>query len=90
MEYRWRGLITVMVKTCTCVYAGVGGWDSELRLDELGNEGDKGSDDGALSCVGQTHEQERHVAEDPYGSLGEVCTIREKKTASATANTNNR
>lgn len=64
-----------MVKTCTCVYAGVGGRDSKLRLDELRDEGDEGSDDGALSCVGQTHEQERHVAEDPYGSLGEVCTM---------------
>lgn len=71
-----------MMKTCTRVYAGVGGRDSKLRLDELGDEGDEGSDDGALGRVGQTHEQESHVAEDLYGSLGEVCTIREKNSIS--------
>ncbi len=67
------------MKTCTCVYAGTGGRDSKLRLDELGDEGDEGSDNGALGRVGQTHEQESHVAEDPYSCFGEVCTIREKK-----------
>lgn len=84
-------MITVTMKTCTCVYAGAGGRDSKLRLNELGDKSDESSDNGALGCVGQTHEQECHVAEDLYGSLGEVCTIREreKKTASATAHTNN-
>lgn len=56
----------------TCVYAGVGGWDAELRLDKLGNERDEGGDDGALRGVGQTDEEEGHVAEDPQCCLREV------------------
>lgn len=82
-----RGLNTVTEKTCTCVYAGVRGRDSKLRFDELGDKGDEGSDNSALGCVGQTHEQERHVAEDPYCSLGEICTMRNKKNKIASANT---
>lgn len=56
----------------TCVYAGVGGGDAELRLDKLGNERDEGGDDGALRGVGQTDEEEGHVAEDPQCCLREV------------------
>lgn len=57
----------------TCVDAGVGGGDPELRLDELGDEGDESGDDGALGRVGEAHEQEGHVAQDPRGRLGELC-----------------
>lgn len=56
----------------TCVDAGVGGRDPELRLDELGDKGDESGDYGALSRVGQTDKQEGHVAQDPHGSLGEL------------------
>lgn len=57
----------------TCVDAGVGGRDPELRLDEFGDEGDESGDDGALGRVGEAHEQEGHVAQDPHGRLGELC-----------------
>lgn len=56
----------------TCVYAGVGGRDAELRLDELGDERDEGGDDGALRGVGQADEEEGHVAEDPQRRLGKI------------------
>lgn len=54
----------------TSVNASIGGWDPKLRLDELGDESDEGSDDGALCCVGQADEQEGHIAEDPDRSFG--------------------
>lgn len=57
----------------TCVDAGVGGGDPELRLDEFGDEGDESGDDGTLGCVGETHKQEGHVAQDPPGCLGKFC-----------------
>lgn len=63
----------------TCVYAGVGGRNAELGLNEFGNEGDEGCDDGTLSCVGQADEQERHVAEDSQRSLGEVWEEKKKR-----------
>lgn len=62
-----------MIEFFTCVYAGSGGRDAELRLDELGDEGDEGCDNGTLSCVGQANKQESHVAEDSQCSLGKVC-----------------
>lgn len=64
---RWRSA------ALTCVYAGVGGRDAELRLDKLGNERDEGGDDGALGGVGQTDEEEGHVAEDPQRRLRKIC-----------------
>ena len=64
----------------TGVYAGVGGGDTELWLNELGDEGDEGGDDGALRRVGQADEQEGHVAEDPQGCLGEVWAGIQDKT----------
>lgn len=54
----------------TGVDAGAGGWDAKLRLDKLGDEGDERCDDGALCRVGQTDEQEGHVAENPHCSFG--------------------
>lgn len=56
----------------TSVDAGAGGWDTKLRLNELGDEGDEGGDDGALRRVGQTDKQKGHVAENPNGSFGQV------------------
>lgn len=56
----------------TCVDASAGGRDPKLRLDELGDEGDEGGDDGALSRVGEADEEEGDVAEDPHRSLGQV------------------
>lgn len=56
----------------TGVNTGVGGGDAELWLNEFGDEGDEGCDNGALGRVGQTDEQEGHVAEDPQCCLGEV------------------
>lgn len=58
--------------TLTSIYAGVGGGDTKLWLNKLGDEGDEGGDDGTLCCVGQADEQEGHVAEDPQGCLGQV------------------
>lgn len=63
---RWRSA------ALTCVYAGVGGRDAELRLDKLGNERDEGGDDGALRRVGQADEEEGHVAEDPQRRLRKI------------------
>ena len=54
----------------TRVDAGIGCRDPKLGLDELGDEGDERSDDGALRRVGQADEQEGHVAEDPHCSFG--------------------
>lgn len=56
----------------TSVYAGVGGGNTKLGFDELGNEGDEGGDDGTFCRVGQADEQEGHVAEDPQRCLWEV------------------
>lgn len=56
----------------TSVDAGVGGWDTELWLNKLWNEGDEGGDDGTLRRVGQADKQEGHVAEDPQRCLREV------------------
>lgn len=58
----------------TGVDAGAGCWDAELRLDELGDEGDESGDDGAFCRVRQTDEQEGHVAEDPHRRFGQVWT----------------
>lgn len=63
---RWRNA------ALTCVYAGVGGRDAKLRLDKLGNERDEGGDDGALRGIGQTDEEEGHVAEDPQRRLRKI------------------
>lgn len=63
----------------TGVDAGVGGRDPELRLDEFGDEGDEGGDDGALRRVGQADEDEGHVAEDPHRSFGKICKTTRRK-----------
>ena len=59
-------------ETLTSVYAGVGGRDTKLWLNKLGNEGDEGGDDGTLCRVGQADKQEGHVAEDPQCWLGKI------------------
>lgn len=63
----------------TCVDAGVGGRDPELRLDEFGDEGDESGDDGTFGRVGETHKQEGHVAQDPHGRPGEFCKRHTKR-----------
>lgn len=69
----WAKTATLSKEALTGVYAGVGGGDTKLWLDKLGNEGDEGGDDGTLCRVGQADEQEGHVAEDPQRCLREVC-----------------
>lgn len=66
----------------TGVDAGAGGRDAELRLDELGDEGDERGDDGAFCRVGEADEQEGHVAEDPHGCFGQIWKSRGRREKS--------
>lgn len=69
----------VCVIQLTGVDAGARGRDAELRLDELGDEGDECGDYGAFCRVGEADEQEGHVAQDPHCCFGQVCRRRREE-----------